>query len=82
MEFVVGKFEWSKSEIVYLLLYSYLKDDEERQNVLFTGADLIVIKGLPGGKLVTEIEKFLRPERLDNSMKKDSEDEFQNQEQE
>jgi len=43
-----------------------VNDDKGRQKVLCTGADLIVIKGLPGGKLVTEIEKFLRPGRLDH----------------
>jgi hypothetical protein len=49
-----------------------VNDEEGRQKVLCTGADLIVVKGLPGGKLVTEIEKFLCPDRLDSSLKKDS----------
>ena len=38
-----------------------VNDDGERQEVLDQGADHIVIKGLPGAKLVTEIEEFLRP---------------------
>ena len=38
-----------------------VNDDEGRQEVQDKGADLILVKGLPGGKLVTEIEKFLRP---------------------
>lgn len=59
-----------------------VNDDEGRQEVIHNGADLIVIKGLPGGKLVTEIEKYLRPERLDKLIKKDSEELIQNQEQE
>jgi DNA-binding NarL/FixJ family response regulator len=59
-----------------------VNDDEGRQKLLCTGADLIVIKGLPGGKLVTEIEKLLRLEMLDHPMSKDSEDEIQNQEKE
>jgi DNA-binding NarL/FixJ family response regulator len=39
-----------------------VNDDGERQKFLGTGADLILIKGLPGVKLVTEIEEFLRPD--------------------
>ena len=39
-----------------------VNDDGERQKLLGTGADLILIKGLPGVKLVTEIEEFLRPD--------------------
>lgn len=50
-----------------------VKDDEGRQKVLGTGAELIVIKGLPGGKLITEIEKFLPAERLDHPMSRSSE---------
>jgi DNA-binding NarL/FixJ family response regulator len=57
-----------------------VNDDQGCQEVLDKGADHIVIKGLPGGKLVTEIEELLHPENLDQSMKKDSQDEIQNQE--
>ena len=39
-----------------------VNDDGGRQEVLGQGADHIVIKGLPGAKLVTEIEEFLRPD--------------------
>jgi DNA-binding response OmpR family regulator len=39
-----------------------VNDGEERQEVLDQGADHIVIKGLPGAKLVTEIEELLRPD--------------------
>ncbi len=56
-----------------------VNDDEGRQKVLGTGADLIVIKGLPGVKLVAEIKKLLHPERLDHPMSKDSESETHNQ---
>ncbi len=56
-----------------------VNDDEGRQKVLGTGADLIVIKGLPGVKLVAEIERLLHPERLDHPMSKDSESETQYQ---
>ena len=59
-----------------------VNDDKERQKVLCTGADLIVIKGLPGGKLVTEIKKFLRSEELDPARSETSEDDIQNQGQE
>ena len=56
-----------------------VNDDEGRQKVLGTGADLIVIKGLPGTNLVAEIKKLLHPERLDHPMSKDSESETHNQ---
>jgi len=56
-----------------------VNDDEGRQKVLGTGADLVVIKGLPGVKLVAEIGKLLPPERLDLPMSKDSESETHNQ---
>jgi DNA-binding NarL/FixJ family response regulator len=39
-----------------------VNDDGGRQEVLDQEADHIVIKGLPGAKLVTEIEEFLRPD--------------------
>jgi DNA-binding NarL/FixJ family response regulator len=56
-----------------------VNDDEGRQKVLGTGADLIVIKGLPGVKLVAQIKKLLHPERLDHPMDNDSESETHNQ---
>ena len=56
-----------------------VNDDEGRQKVLGTGADLIVIKGLSGVKLVAQIKKLLHPERLDHPMDNDSESETHNQ---
>jgi hypothetical protein len=56
-----------------------VNDDKGCQKVLGTGADLIVIKGLPGVQLVAEINKLLYPERVDNSMSKDSESETHDQ---
>ncbi len=55
-----------KSSWPDILCIVLVNDDEGRQKVLGAGADLIVIKGLPGVKLVAEIEKLLRPERLDH----------------
>jgi DNA-binding NarL/FixJ family response regulator len=52
-----------------------VNDDEGRQKVWGTGAELIVIKGLPGAKLVSEIEEFLPAERLDHLMSRGSEEE-------
>jgi DNA-binding NarL/FixJ family response regulator len=40
----------------------FVNDDQGRQKFLCTEADLIVVKGIPGSKLVTEIEEFLRPD--------------------
>ncbi len=76
---IIQRIKSSRPEIRCIVL---VNDDEGCQEVSGTGADLIVIKGLPGAKLVAEIEEFLRPERLDHAMSKDSEDEIQNQEQE
>ncbi len=56
-----------------------VNDDEGRQKVLGTGADLILIKGLTGTNLIGEIKKLLHPERLDHPMSKDSESETHNQ---
>jgi len=39
-----------------------VNDDEGCQKMLDTGVDLILIKGLPGVKLVAEIKKLLRPD--------------------
>lgn len=36
-----------------------VNDDQGRQEIIAAGADLVVIKGLPGGKLVTEIKRLL-----------------------
>ena len=36
-----------------------VKDDQSRQTLLDSGADLVVIKGLPGAKLVAEIKRLL-----------------------
>jgi DNA-binding NarL/FixJ family response regulator len=54
-----------------------LNDDQGCQEILDKGADLGVIKGLSGGKLVAEIEKLLRPDRGDPSMGKESVDAMQ-----
>ena len=64
-----------KSRIPEMRCVVLVNDEQERQKVVCTGADLIVIKGLPGGKLVTEIEKILSPERLNHPTSKDSEGE-------
>jgi DNA-binding NarL/FixJ family response regulator len=56
-----------------------VNDGEGRQKMLGTGADLIVIKGLPGVKLVAEINNLLYPERLDHPTSKDSERDTHNQ---
>ena len=43
-----------------------VNDDQSRQEIIKTGADLIVMKGLPGAKLVAEIKRLLnsRPDRV------------------
>ena len=48
-----------------------VNEEQERQKVVCSGADLIIIKGLLGSKLVTEIEKFLLVEEEDHPMSKD-----------
>ncbi len=48
-----------------------VNDEEGRQKVWGKRVELIVIKGLPGGKLVTEIEKFLYVEGKDHPMSKE-----------
>jgi DNA-binding NarL/FixJ family response regulator len=55
-----------------------VNDDEVRQKIMDTGPDLILIKGIPGSKLVAEIEKLLYSESFDSSVSTDSEDEIQN----
>lgn len=54
------KSSWPKIRCIVLV-----NDHEGRKKVLDSGADLILIKGLPGGKLVAEIERLLSPEKLD-----------------
>lgn len=54
-----------------------VNEDQDCQEVLEKGADLGVIKGLPGGKLVAEIEKLLRPDGGDPSVGKESVDAMQ-----
>jgi DNA-binding NarL/FixJ family response regulator len=39
-----------------------VNDDGGRQEVLESGVNRVLIKGLPGAKLVAEIEEFLRPD--------------------
>ena len=73
---IIQRIKSSWPDILCIVL---VNDDEGRQKVLGTGADLVVIKGLPGVKLVAEIEKLLHPERLDHPMSKDSESETHNQ---
>jgi DNA-binding NarL/FixJ family response regulator len=41
------------------------KDTQSRQTLLDLGADLVVIKGLPGAKLVAEIKRLLDKEKSD-----------------
>lgn len=55
-----------------------VNDDQDCQEMLDKGADLGVIKGLPGGKLVAEIERFLRPDGVDPSQGIESVDAIQN----
>ena len=59
-----------------------VNDDEVRQTIMGTGPDLILIKGIPGSKLVAEIEKLLYSESFDSSVSTDSEDEIQNKKRE
>ena len=60
------KSTWSDIRCIVLV-----NEEQERQKVVCAGADLIIIKGLPGSKLVTEIEKFLLVEEEDHPMSKD-----------
>lgn len=49
-------------EIICLVL---VNDDQGRQKIITAGADLIVIKGLPGAKLIGEIKRLLTLKGLD-----------------
>lgn len=69
------KLSWPDIRCVVLV-----NDDQGCQEMLDKGADLSVVKGLPGGNLVPEIEKFLRPQELYTSMSTGSGDEIQIQE--
>jgi len=51
------KTKWS--EIICIVM---VNDDGGRQSFKDTGADLVIIKGLPGAKLVAEIKKLLNLE--------------------
>lgn len=66
------KSSWTDIRCVVLV-----NDDQDCQEILDNGADLGVIKGLPGGKLVAEIEKLLRPNGGDPSMGEESVDAMQ-----
>ena len=57
-----------------------VNDEQGCQEMLDKGADLGAVKGFPGGKLVAEIEKFLRPQGSDPSTSKDLDDDIQIQE--
>ena len=49
-------------EIICIVL---VNDDQGRQKIINAGADLIVIKGLPGAKLIGEIKRLLNLKGLD-----------------
>ena len=65
---LIQQIKSSWSEICCIVL---VNDEERRQKILYAGADLIVIKGLPAAKLVIEIEKILFVEEEDHPMSKD-----------
>ena len=48
------KISWPETHCIVLV-----NDDQARQKVIDAGADLIVIKGLPGAKLVAKIKGLL-----------------------
>jgi DNA-binding NarL/FixJ family response regulator len=73
--------QWIKSSWPDIHCVDFVKDEEERQKVMDSEVDLIMIKGIPGRKVVAEIEKLLRPEGLDPSISERSEEDIQNQEQ-
>lgn len=50
-----------------------VNNEEDRQEVLDSGADLILVKGLPGVLLVAKIEKLLCFRTLDCPISKDQE---------
>jgi DNA-binding NarL/FixJ family response regulator len=51
------KTNWPELPCVVLV-----NDDQSRQAFIKTGADLIVIKGMPGAKLIAEIKKLVNRE--------------------
>jgi DNA-binding response OmpR family regulator len=46
----------SRPEIICIVL---VNDDQARSKIIGAGSDLIVIKGLPGAKLIAEIKRLL-----------------------
>jgi DNA-binding NarL/FixJ family response regulator len=67
-----------KSSWPDILCIALANDDQGCQKMLDNGADLGIIKGLPGFKLVAKIEELLYPEIFDSSVSTDSEDEIHN----
>ena len=53
---IVHDIKTINSEIQCIVL---VNDDQGRQELIDAGADLVVIKGLPGAKLVSEIKRLL-----------------------
>jgi DNA-binding NarL/FixJ family response regulator len=56
---IIQRIKSSSPDVSCIVL---VNDDQGRQKIICAEADLIVIKGLPGAKLLTEIEEFLRPD--------------------
>ena len=55
---IVHNIKTSWPEIICIVL---VNNDQGRKKAVDTGADLVVIKGLPGAKLVAEIKRLLPP---------------------
>ncbi len=53
---IVHNIKTSWPEIICVVL---VNNDQERQKAIDAGGDLIVIKGLPGAKLIAEIKRLL-----------------------
>ena len=58
------KNSWSEIRCIVLV-----NDDQARQKIIDAGADLIVIKGLPGAKFIAEIKRLLDMEEIKHQEK-------------
>ena len=63
---LIHKIKNSWSEIRCIVL---VNDDQARQKIIDAGADLIVIKGLPGAKFIAEIKRLLDMEEIKHQEK-------------
>lgn len=70
--------QWIKSSWSDIRCVVLVNDDQGSQEMLDQGADLGIIKGMLGVKLVAKIEKLLYPESFDSSVSTDTEDEIHN----